>query len=145
MPTIQEYQKQRMLIRKSDPRRADVLGLILDTAKKAAKEENRETTEADFTAAVKKQIKAMEKTVELVQANNGDTSSQVAEIAIMREYLPPMMSEKELSAAIDRIMAEFPEEERIKKNQGKLMGRLKALGDSVDMGMAARILSGKLG
>ena len=145
MPTVQEYQKQRMLIRKSDPRRADVLGLILDTAKKAAKEENRETTEADFIAAVKKQIKAMEKTVELVQANNGDTSIQVAEIAIMREYLPPMMSEKELDAAIDRILAEFPEEERIKKNQGKFMGRLKVLGDSVDMGMAARILSGKLG
>jgi len=132
-------------MRKSDPKRADVLGLILDTAKKAAKEQNREATEADFTAAVKKQIKAMEKTVELVQANNGDTSSQEAEIAIMREYLPPMMSEEELGAAIDRILAELPEEERIKKNQGKLMGRLKALGDSVDMGMAARILSGKLG
>jgi uncharacterized protein YqeY len=145
MPTIQEYQKQRMLMRKGDPKRADVLGLILDTAKKAAKDQNREATEADFTAAVKKQIKAMEKTVELVQANNGDTSSQEAEIAIMREYLPPMMNEEELGAAIDRIIAEIPEEERIKKNQGKLMGRLKALGDSVDMGMAARILSGKLG
>ncbi|WP_319562548.1 GatB/YqeY domain-containing protein [Marispirochaeta sp.] len=145
MPTIQEYQKQRMLMRKIEPKRADVLGLILDTAKKAAKEQNREATEADFTAAVKKQIKAMEKTVELVKANNGDTSKQEAEIVIMREYLPPMMGEAELSAEIDKLLGELPKEERIKKNQGKLMGKLKALGDSVDMGVAAKILSEKLG
>ena len=144
MPTIQEYQKQRMLMRKSEPKRADVLGLILDTAKKAAKEENRDATENDFIAAVKKQIKAMEKTVELVRANGADTSEQEAEIAIMREYLPPMMSEAELSAEIEKILQGIPEDERIKKNQGKLMGKIKALGDSVDMGTAARILSGKL-
>lgn len=144
MPTIQQYQKQRMLIRKSEPKRADVLGLILDTAQKAAKEQSREATEADFTAAVKKQIKAMEKTVELVKANNGDTDAQEAEIAIMREYLPPMMGEAELSAKIDTLLAELPHEERVKKNLGKLMGKLKALGDSVDMGMAAKILGEKL-
>ena len=48
MATTKELFKERMKIRKTDPVRASVLGMLIDTVQKNIRELNREETEADL-------------------------------------------------------------------------------------------------
>lgn len=140
MKTLAELKKDKILLRTSDPDRAGVCEMIVDTATKIAKGECRETTEKDIAAAVKKQIKQLVDAVELIKKGGGDASKHEKELSLLKEYLPPQMGEEEIRAKVMELLKDIPEEQRIKKIQGKIMGALKQY-DNIDMPTVSKILN----
>jgi len=140
MKTIAELKKDKIVLRTSDPARAGVCEMIVDTATKTAKAEGREVTDKDITSAIKKEIKQFTEAIELIKKNNGDASGHEKSLALLKEYLPPQMSEEEIRARVMEALKDIPEEQRVKKLQGKIMGAMKRY-DNIDMGVVAKILN----
>lgn len=138
-----DLQKERMRIRLTDPERAGVIEMILDIAKKAAKEAQREVTEEDLLNSVKKEIKETEKAISLIESKNGDASKWKKELSILKTFLPVQMTEAQVEIELNKILAGVPEEERVKKNQGKIMAQMKKF-NNVDMAMVSKILNSLL-
>lgn len=143
MKSLAELKRDKIMLRTSDPDRAGVCEMIVDTATKLAKAERREVTDKDLVSAVKKEIKQFTDAIDLIKKNNGDSSSHEKNIALLKEYLPPQMSEEELRHHIDEAIASLPEDQRIKKAMGKVIGYLKQF-DNIDMGAATKIIGGLL-
>lgn len=143
MKTITELLKERMLIRATDPDRSNVILMVVDGAKKLAKEEGREAEPKDILASVKSQIKQTEKAIAQVKEKGGDAGQAEKELAILKTFLPAGLSEDQTKAEIEKILAALPEADRIKKNQGKIMGQLKAI-ENLDMGVASKLLANML-
>ena len=78
MKTIAELKKDKIILRTTDPARAGVCEMIVDTATKTAKAEGREVTDKDITSAIKKEIKQFTEAIELIKKNNGDASGHAA-------------------------------------------------------------------
>ena len=131
------------MIRLSDPIRSSVLKMMLAEAKKMAKEEKREATEADLLNAARRQVKETENAINLIKGGGGDTSQYEAELVVLRDFLPPVLDEATIAAAVDRAIASLPETERSKKSMGKIMGLLKEI-EGMDMKIASRLIGQKL-
>jgi uncharacterized protein YqeY len=140
MKTIAELKKDKIILRTSDPARAGVCEMIVDTATKTAKAEGREATDKDITSAIKKQIKQFTEAIELIKKNSGDASGHEKSLALLKEYLPPQMGEEEIRAHVMEALKDIPEEQRVKKLQGKIMGAMKQY-DNIDMGTVSKILN----
>jgi uncharacterized protein len=140
MKTIAELKKDKIILRTSDPARAGVCEMIVDTATKTAKAEGRAVTDKDITSAIKKEIKQFAEAIELIKKNNGDASGHEKSLALLKEYLPPQMSEEEIRARVMDALKDIPEEQRVKKLQGKIMGTMKQY-DNIDMGVVSKILN----
>ena len=143
MKTINELTKESMVIRTSDPVRSTVYRMLVADAKKVAKEEHREATEADLLATAQRQVKETENALELVTQGKGDTSSYIAELAILREFLPPALDDAAIESAVEQVLAALAPEERTKKSMGAIMAKLKEI-QGMDMKRASRLLASKL-
>ncbi|WP_028973292.1 GatB/YqeY domain-containing protein [Spirochaeta cellobiosiphila] len=139
--TITELQKQRILLAKTEPVKSSVIGMLVAEAKKLAKEAGEDPGEAHIQLAAKRQLKATEKTIDTLKEHGQDTAPSEAEVVILKEFLPQKMSEEALTIEVKKIIESLSEEERTMKSKGKVMGQLKKFGDTVDMGMAAKLLS----
>jgi uncharacterized protein YqeY len=97
--TIQELQKEKILSRKTDAARSAALGVLLDSAKKIAKAENRDAVESDIVTAAKRNIKALTKTID--EIGTGELVDRYkSEIAVYEEFLPQMVDEATLEHKI---------------------------------------------
>lgn len=143
MKTIAELKRDKITLRLSNPLQASVSELIVDVATKLAKEENREVVEADVTTAIKRLIKQNEGAIELIKSKNGDYSKWEKEINVLKEFLPKQLTQEEINVTIDNILNTLKEEERVKKNMGRVMNELKKY-DNIDMNYASKILKEKL-
>jgi uncharacterized protein YqeY len=143
MKTINELAKESMVIRTSDPVRSKVLNMLIDEAKKVAKEAHREAAEADLLNAARRQVKETENAVALIRQGHGDTSEYEAELVVLRAFLPPALDEAAIAAAVDRVVDALPAEERTKKSMGKIMNALKEI-EGMDMKVASALLGKKL-
>lgn len=143
MKSMTELLKERMLVRSADPDRANVIMMIVDGAKKAAKEAGREAGPEDLEASVRSQVKQTEKALATIRENGGDVSQQEKEIAILKSYLPPALSEEEIRQAILKVLDTLPEDQRNKKSTGKIMAQLKDV-PNMDLGAAGKILGSLL-
>lgn len=144
MKTINELTKESMQIRTSDPVRSTVYKMLVADAKKIAKEATREAVEDDLLAAARRQVKETENAVDLIRKGGGDVAKYEAELAVLREFLPPALDEAAIAAAVDAAVAALPEAERNKKSMGKLMAALKDR-PGMDMKIASRLIGQKLG
>ena len=88
MATTKELFKERMKIRKTDPVRASVLGMLIDTVQKNIRELNREETEADLAQAAKKMYDQTSATIAEYKKGNADTTQLEAELAVLKEFVP---------------------------------------------------------
>ena len=143
MKSISELTKEAMVIRNSDPVRSKVLKMLVGDAKKVAKEENREATEADLLATARRQVKETENAIGLIKQGGGDTAEYEAELVILRTFLPPVLDEAAITSAVDRVLESLPAEERNKKSMGRIMGLLKEI-EGMDMKVASACLGKKL-
>lgn len=143
MKTITELLKERMLIRATDPDRSNVIMMIVDGAKKLAKEEGREADPKDIITSVKSQIKQTEKAIAQIKEKGGDSAQPERELTILKTFLPAGLTEEQTKAAIEKVLAGFPVEEHLKKNQGKIMAQLKAI-ENLDLAVASKLLGGLL-
>lgn len=143
MKTIAELKKDKIILRKSNPLLASISESIVDLATKIAKEENREPTESDVTTAIKKLIKQNDGAIELIKSKQGDYSKWEKETDVLKDFLPKQLTQEEIIITIDTILEHMKEEERIKKNMGKVMQELKKY-DNMDMNFASKVLKEKL-
>jgi|GEM_PF-6088999 len=143
MKTLAEFKKDKITLRASDPERSAVCEMIVDGATKIAKAEIRDVTEKDIITAIRREIKQTTEAIELIKEKNGDASKQEKDLALLNEYLPPQMSEEETKAKIMELLKDIPEDQRVRKMQGKIMGALKQY-NNIDMAMVSKILQGIL-
>lgn len=127
--TTKDLFKERMSIRKSDPVRASVLGMLIDAVQKALFDSKKEETEADIRAAAKKMYEQTTNTIAEYKKGNGDTSELEQELAILKPFLPQMLSAEQSEAEIKKVIDSLSAEERTLKN---IMPKLKEI-SGIDM------------
>ncbi len=102
--------------------------------------------DALVTDVLQKMIKQRRESIEMYTKGNRQELADIeaAEIAVIEDFLPAQLSEAELAAAIDAIVAETGATSI--KDMGKVMAVLKERhAGSVDMGKAGAVVRGKLG
>ena len=137
MATTKELFKERMKIRKTDPVRASVLGMLIDTVQKNIRELNREETEADLAQAAKKMYDQTSATIAEYKKGNADTTQLEAELAVLKEFVPETLSPEKMKEEIQAILDSLPAEERTLKN---IMPRLKVI-SGMDMKAAKDLVA----
>ncbi|MBR4825850.1 MAG: GatB/YqeY domain-containing protein [Spirochaetaceae bacterium] len=138
--TTKEMFKERMTIRKTNPVRASVLGMLIDAVQKNIRELNREETEADIAQAAKKMYDQTEATVAEYKKGGADTAELEAQLAVLKEFVPETLSPEATKAEIQKILDALAPEERVLKN---IMPKLKAV-PGVDMKAAKSIVEALL-
>lgn len=132
MATTKDLFKERMTIRKQNPLRAGVLGMLIDSVQKATRELDREETEEDIAKAAKKMYEQTLTTIQEYKKGNADTTQLEAELAILKEFVPKGLSPEKMKAEIEAIMASLDESQRNLKN---IMPKLKEI-SGMDMKFA---------
>lgn len=138
--TTKEMFKERMMIRKSNPVRASVLGMLIDVVQKNIRELNREETEADIAQAAKKMYDQTEATLAEYKKGGADTAELEAQLAVLKEFVPETLSPEATKAEIQKILDALAPEERVLKN---IMPKLKAV-PGIDMKSAKAIVESML-
>ncbi len=138
--TTKEMFKERMMIRKTNPVRASVLGMLIDAVQKNIRELNREETEADIAQAAKKMYDQTEATVAEYKKGGADTAELEAQLAVLKEFVPETLSPEATKAEIQKIFDALAPEERVLKN---IMPKLKAV-PGIDMKAAKTIVEALL-
>lgn len=135
--------KQAML--QKDELMKGILSILHAKAQSIAKEDsNREMTDADVISAAQYLIKQNQKGRELIATKPEAIAIADAELKILNDYLPAQMSHSEITEYIDSIINQYPVEDRIRKNQGKIMAQLKEKSQVMDMGVASKYVASKL-
>ena len=121
--------KERMQIRKTDPVKASVLGILIDTVQKNIRESGREETEAEIKQAAKKLYDQTLATIAEYKKGNADTSQLEAELHILENYVPKALSPEQTEAEVKKVIDSLAAEERNLKN---IMPKLKEI-EGIDM------------
>ena len=97
MTLIAQIKEKQINARKSGNKEASLLTTLLGEASAVGKNAgNRETTDAEVVAVVKKFIKNIDETISALSSRNQDPSAFVAEKKVLEEFLPKQLSEDEL-------------------------------------------------
>lgn len=136
--TIKAFTMERLKIRKDNPVRANVLLMLADAVKSVCIEERRlgQETEADFKKAALKMYAETQNTIGEYKKGGADTAELEAELKEIEPFLPQMLSSEEMEAAVCKIVAELPEDQRVLKN---IMPKLKDI-EGFDMKQAKSIV-----
>ena len=111
---------------------------LLGTLASAAGKDSKAPDDATVVRTVRAFLKSLDETIALLEAKGLDAGPQRAEKAILEGYLPRGLTEAELKASIEEIVAGLPE--RSPKAMGQVMAALKARhGEALD-GRAASAL-----
>ena len=91
-----------------DASKRDVLRAVKSSANLLAKEDHTGITDEHIVAAVKKEIKTLNGTLQALEGKNG-VAEAVADakyrISVLEEYMPKMMSEAEVEVTVARIIS----------------------------------------
>ncbi|MCQ2579584.1 MAG: GatB/YqeY domain-containing protein [Treponemataceae bacterium] len=134
--TTKEMFKERMTIRKTNPVRASVLGMLIDSVQKNIRELHREETENDIAQAAKKMFDQTEATIAEYKKGGADTAELEAQLAVLKEFVPETLSPEAMKAEVQKIIDSLSPEERVLKN---IMPKLKAV-PGMDMKAAKSIV-----
>lgn len=123
---IKELKKMMMKAKlEKDKVKANLLSTLVGEAVMVGKNDgNRETTEQEVLALIKKFLKGVNENLKLLEETGKDMTSALHEKEILEMLLPKQMSESELTTAVKQIIETLPEKSM--KMMGKVMGELKA-------------------
>lgn len=128
-----------------DKPRLGTIRLVQAAIKQREVDERIELTDADVLAVIEKAIKQRRESLAQFEAAAREdlASKERDEIEHLLPYLPAQLSEAEVAAAIDAVIAETGAEGM--RDMGKVMGVLKArLQGQADMAAVSAMLKGKL-
>lgn len=131
MSLMEQIKQAQVAARKAgaaEAAKASLLTTLLGEATMVGKNANRETTDQEVVAVVKKFIKNVDETIAALTARNQDASTFMAERAILEFYLPMQLSEDALGqvAECQKDMPSFMR--HLKENfAGKYDGRLASM------------------
>lgn len=129
-----------------DKQRAGVLRLLLSAVKQQQIDGGKAVDEAGLVIVVEKMIKQREESIRHYEsAQREDLKAQEeAEIALLKPFLPPQLSEDEIRAAVDDALLSSGSAPDI-KNMGAVMAVLKPrLAGRANMGLVSRLVKEKL-
>jgi uncharacterized protein YqeY len=137
---IDRIREARLLAMKArDETRKNLLGTLYAAATK----DDKQPDDAAVVRTARSFVKSLEETVALVESRGGNAASQRAELAILADYLPQSLSEQELLASIESIVAALPE--RSPRAMGQVMAALKQRhGDALDSRAASALVRSAL-
>ena len=138
--TIKAFTMERLKIRKDDPVRSNVLLMLADAVKSVTIEERRPETEADFKKAALKMYQETKNTIEEYKKGGAATADLEAELKIIEEFMPKMLSVEEMTAAAKKLIDSLSEDER---NLKTIMPKLKEI-EGFDMKQAKGIIENLL-
>ena len=132
-------------MRAKDKQKRDTLRNIQVAVKDIEVNQRREVTDTDVEAILVKYAKQREYAMaQFKEAGRDDlVEKELAELAIIKTYLPEPMSDEELETTLKEIIAQVGAESM--KDMGKVMGKAKAvIGSKADGGRINVVVKGLL-
>lgn len=124
--------------------RVATLRMVNAELKRVEVDERKDLSDEDVVTILKKMVKQRQDALAQYEAaGRQDLADQESfELALIDEFLPDMMSDDDLAALVEQVIAESGAEGM--KDMGKVMGALKRAGADFDMGKASGLVKAKL-
>jgi uncharacterized protein YqeY len=132
-------------LRAGDKERVTALRMIVNELQKEAKQSRQELDEAAELSVLRRELKRREESIEAFRAGGREDLAAHEEVAarIIEDLLPMQMDEAELTALVDRVLAEAGASSV--RDMGKVMAAVMAQGGvRVDGKLASRLVKERL-
>lgn len=96
MTLMEQIKTAQVTARKTGASEASLLTTLLGEAAMVGKNANRETTDQEVVAVVKKFVKNIDETITALTSRNQDASAFLMERGVLEQYLPQQMGEEDL-------------------------------------------------
>ena len=140
---VTEAMKDAM--RAKDSARLGAIRLLLAAIKQREVDERIELTDADVISVIEKMLKQRRDSITAFElANRTDLADiEKYEVSVLQTYMPKQMSDTEISAIIDQVIADSGAQGA--KDMGKVVGLVKPLvAGMADMGKVSGLIKAKL-
>ena len=136
---LEKIKKQQLQARKEkSPIVGALTALMSEVAIVGKNNGNRETTDEEAVKVIKKFIKGINETIDLIK-DPEKLKLLALELEIYNSFLPQIMNELETRAAVEKIINALPE--KSPKAMGQVMGTIsKEYGTLIDRGLASQIV-----
>ena len=126
MSMIDVIRKEMMTAMKNkDKERKESLSMLLSALKNAQIDKREDLTEAEENTIIAKEIKQTKETMDTGPADRTDSIDECkARLAVLEEFAPEQMSEEQIEAEINAVLAELGIDAPTMKDKGKVMKNL---------------------
>ena len=126
MSMIDVIRKEMMTAMKNkDKERKESLSMLLSALKNAQIDKREDLTEAEENTIIAKEIKQTKETMDPCPADSTDIIDEcTARLAVLEEFAPEQMSEEQIEAEINAVLAELGIDAPTMKDKGKVMKNL---------------------
>jgi uncharacterized protein YqeY len=134
----------KLAMKAKDKTRLKAIRMILEAIKQREVDERIELDDVQALSVVQKMVKQRKDSIsQFKEASRTDlVDIEEAELAIINHYMPEQLSDAEISAAIDKAIADTGASSM--QDMGKLMGLLKSqLDGNADMGVVSGLIRSK--
>lgn len=126
MSMIDVIRKEMMTAMKNKGKeRKESLSMLLSALKNAQIDKREDLTEAEENTIIAKEIKQTKETMDTCPADRTDIIDECkARLAVLEEFAPEQMSEEQIEAEINAVLAELGIDAPTMKDKGKVMKNL---------------------
>ena len=126
MSMIDVIRKEMMTAMKNkDKERKESLSMLLSALKNAQIDKREDLTEAEENTIIAKEIKQTNQIMDTCPADRTDIIDECkARLAVLEEFAPEQMSEEQIEAEINAVLAELGIDAPTMKDKGKVMKNL---------------------
>lgn len=126
MSMIDVIRKEMMTAMKNkDKERKESLSMLLSALKNAQIDKREDLTEAEENTIIAKEIKQTKEAMDTCPADRTDIIDECkARLAVLEEFAPEQMSEEQIEAEINAVLAELGIDAPTMKDKGKVMKNL---------------------
>ncbi|MBC7755488.1 MAG: GatB/YqeY domain-containing protein [Bdellovibrio sp.] len=132
-------------MRAKDSARLGAVRLLLSAIKQREVDERIELTDADVIAVIEKMLKQRRDSISAFESANRVDLADIEkfEVSVLQTYLPKQMSDAEISAIVDQVIADSGAQGA--KDMGKVVGLVKPLvAGMADMGKVSGLIKARL-
>ena len=132
-------------MRAKDSARLGAIRLLLSAIKQREVDERIELTDADVIAVIEKMLKQRRDSITAFESANRVDLADIEkyEVGVLQTYMPKQMSDDEISAIINQVIADSGAEGA--KDMGKVVGLVKPLvAGMADMGKVSGLIKSRL-
>ena len=144
MTKIEQVRSEMMnALKAKDSERKNALSLLLSALKAKEKDKMEPLTEDEENVVIMKEIKQTKETMESSPADRIDIIEQCKfKISVMQEFAPKFLSEDEIKAILNSVLAELGIENPTMKDKGLVMKNLMPkVSGKADGGVVNKIVS----
>ena len=132
-------------MRARDSVRLGAIRLLLSAIKQREVDERIELTDADVISVIEKMLKQRRDSIAAFESANRVDLADIEkfEVSVLQTYMPKQMSDAEISAIVDQVIADSGAEGA--KDMGKVVGLVKPLvAGMADMGKVSGLIKARL-